>query len=168
MNKNKKLILIGKILKAHGLKGLLTLKSYTQNPKDIFKYTPLHNENQTKKYNIKLKNNKKIDTFVVEINNITSKEEADKLVNTDLYIERKKLPKPKTGEFYYEDLIGLKVLTDKNKKGIILKVADFGAGSMIEVKWNNGEEETIPFNNDFIKEINLKEEYIKVNLPVYI
>lgn len=161
-------VIIGKILKVHGIKGLVKLKSFMQNPKDIFNYPTLYNQDLSESYSVEFKHNKNVDTFIVSINNINDINDAEKLKNLELYIEKNKLPKMEQNEFYYDDLIGLNVLTDSTKKGIILQVADFGAGSMIDVKWDNGEEETIPFTDDFIQEINLKEKYIKVNLPEYV
>jgi len=164
----EQMVLVGKILKTHGIKGLLKLQSYMHDPKDIFNYPTLYNKDLTKEYHIKFKNPKNQNTFIVSINDTTDLEEAEKFRSLELYIKRSELPKTKSDEFYYTDLIGLNVLTDNKKKGKILKVADFGAGSMLEIKWENGEEETIPFNDNFIKEINLKEKYIKIILPEYI
>jgi len=164
----KETIIVGKILKVHGIKGLLKLKSYMYNPQDIFNYPILFNEDLTKSYKIKFKNNKNEDTFIVSVDDIDDISKAEKLKDLTLYIEKSNLPKTESGEFYFDDLIGLNVLTDSKKSGTILQVNDFGAGSMIEVKWKDGEIETLPFTDDFIKEINLKKKFIMVILPEYI
>jgi 16S rRNA processing protein RimM len=164
----EKVVLVGKILKTHGVKGLVKLQSYTQNPKDIFNYSVLFNKDLSKQYRIKFKNNLNKNTFIVELNDINNVNDAEKFKDVELYIKRTSLPKLKNNEFYSIDLIGLKVLTDKYKSGIILQVNNFGAGSMIEVEWNDGASETIPLTEHFIKEINLEKKYVKINLPEYI
>jgi 16S rRNA processing protein RimM len=164
----KKTIVAGKILKPHGIKGLLKIKSFMQNPKDIFNYPTLFNKDLTKEYKIDLKHSKNPDTFIISVNNINTPEEAEELRNIELYLERDKLPKTDEDEYYYSDLEGLNILTNGEKKGIVLKVSDFGAGAMLEIEWEDGEEETIPFTDDFIKEVNLKENFVKIILPEYI
>ena len=95
---------------------------------------------------------------------------AKELRNTELYIDMELLPTIDNGEeIYYNQLIGLKVKnSDSSKSGVLTNVYDFGAGTIIEIKWDGEKmEETLPFNDDFVNELNIEENYIIINSPEY-
>ena len=104
-----KAILVGELTKPHGLKGFIKLRSFTQNPKDIFEFD-LYNSDFSKKYSIIFKKPGKQNIFIVEIDGVNDKDEVSKYRDTKLYIKRSQLPLTEVGEFYHEDLKGLKVL----------------------------------------------------------
>lgn len=102
------LVLVGTIVGAFGVKGELRLKSFTQNPKDIFKYAPFLNEKGAILFEIKSWREIK-DGFAFYSKAPITREQAMLLRNTKLYVPRGKLPKSNDDEFYYVDLIGLEV-----------------------------------------------------------
>lgn len=161
-------ILVGEITKPHGLKGFVKLRSFTHNPKDIFDFQKLYGKDFSKTYKINQKSAEKEGVFIVEVEGVSNKDEVESLRHTGLFIKRHQLPEAQENEFYHSDLEGLKVLTDKKKSGTILRILNFGAGEMLDIKWDDGTEETVPFTNDFVEEINLKEGFVRVVLPTYV
>ena len=159
-----KLILIGKILATHGLNGNVKLESFCENPQDIFGYTLYNNKGEAMPCKqVGKTSNPTI--FLVKFDNINSIDEAKEYKNFEIFIKRKDLKELDKNQFYISDLIGKKVRAD-TKNGVVDKSYNYGAGDVIEVKWNDGKIESIPFNETYIKDI--QEDVIYIELPTYI
>ena len=145
---SKDIILVGSIVGLHGLKGYLKVKSFLENPKDIFKF----GEYFIDKFSfssILLKFNKK-SVFICELEGINSIEEAKKFVNKDIFISRLSLPKTDKDEIYLNDLISFDVELESGLYlGELVKFYDFGGGPIIGVKQGHTEN-MLPFSDNFI------------------
>ena len=150
MNK-KNFILVGSILGLHGLKGYIKVKSFLENPNDLFNYDK-YCINKISFSSLLLKFNKK-SVFICELVGINSIEEAKKFVNKDIFIYKSSLPKTDKDEIYLNDLISFNVELESGLYlGELVKFYDFGAGPIIGVK--QGHTETmLPFSDNFIKNI---------------
>jgi 16S rRNA processing protein RimM len=160
-----KRVCIGKIVAAHGIKGEVKVLSYTLNGADIDKYGEAENFAKTRKFNIKVVGSSK-GSYRVKIKCIDNRNDAEALVGTELYVARDVLPKLEDDEYYFSDLIGLKVClkTKENEIGKVVCFDDFGAGTIMEIKLNNQKEtEMLPFTMEYVPTINLKEGYIIVS-----
>ena len=145
---SKDFILVGSIVGLHGLRGYLKIKSFLENPKDIFKFDEYF-INKLSFSSILLKFNKK-SVFICELVGINSIEEAKKLVNTDIFILRTSLPKIDKDEIYLNDLISFNVELESGfYLGELVKFYDFGGGSIIGVKQGHVEK-MLPFSKNFI------------------
>ena len=165
-----KSIVVAKILTSHGVKGYVKLESYMEKPKDIFDYFDNLYDANNKKFNIKFIGTIKSNIFITQIYGIDSMDLAKSYRNTELYLDMDLLPKIKDDEIYYNSLLGIKVESnDKKYIGEIIGIDDFGAGTVIEIKWE-GEKivEILPFVEDYFKEINLEDNYVVVERPEYI
>ena len=140
-------IIVGKILTTHGIKGWLTIGSFTSNPEDIFKYNlKVVIDNKFKQLTVTEYNlmPKKI---IMKLEDIDSIESCNKYMNLDLYTLIDELPEVESNEYYWHDLIGCAVFNENN---ILLGVADslFTSGDtdILVVKNDNAQKETlIPF-----------------------
>ena len=114
-------IIVGEVLTTHGIKGYLTIKSFTFIPKDIFKYNIYVKLNNSVKdieiedYNFMPK---KTIIKIVGINNI---EDCQEYLGKELLVLKKNLPKVGEDEYYWHDLIGSDVV---NQDGINLGYID--------------------------------------------
>ena len=145
---SKDFILVGSIVGLHGLKGYLKVKSFLENPKDIFKFGEYFIDKLSFS-SILLKFNKK-SVFICELEGINSIEEAKKFVNKDIFISRLSLPKTDKDEIYLNDLISFNVELETGLYlGELVKFYDFGGGPIIEVK-HGDEEKMLPFSKNFI------------------
>ena len=145
---SKDFILVGSIVGLHGLKGYIKVKSFLENPKDIFKFDEYF-INKLSFRSILLKFNKK-SVFICELVGIKSIEEAKKFVNNDIFIYKSSLPKIDKDEIYLNDLISFNV---ELESGLYLcelvKFYDFGGGPIIGVKQGHTEK-MLPFSDNFI------------------
>ena len=156
-------IVVGKILTTHGIKGWLTIKSYTNPLENIFKYNLQINLDKNFK-NIKVTDYRFMSKkTVMKIENINTIEDTSQFINHDLVILKNDLPVIDDNEYYWHQLIGKKVITSDNKTlGIVESLFTSGDNDILVVKNNKkkGKELFIPFLKDNIIDIKLDENII--------
>ncbi len=161
MTDSKKLH-IADIRTAHGIRGLVKLSIYLEDPEDIESYNPLQG-NDGKPYTIALKNPIKGD-WLAEINGITDRNQAELLRGVELFINRDQLPPPEDGEIYLEDLVGCDAVgTDGHKIGTVISVDNFGASDLIEIKPIDGSKTYyLPIAEPYVQDIDLEQQMVVV------
>jgi len=127
-----KLICVGAVMGAFGVRGEVRLKSFCADPAAIENYSPLATE-AGESYELKLVRSVK-GGFGARLSGVQDKEAADALRGTKLFALRADLPSLPDDEYYHSDLIGLAVLdTGGAKLGKVTAVQEFGAGDILEV-----------------------------------
>ena len=101
-------ICVGAIAGAFGVRGELRLKSFTATPEDIATYGPLETEDGACSFAVTL-TGQTTNALTARLSGVQSKEEADALRGTQLYVARDRLPSLPDDEYYHADLIGLEV-----------------------------------------------------------
>jgi 16S rRNA processing protein RimM len=158
-------ICVGQFAGAHGVRGLVKLRSFTAEPEAIFTYAPLTSENGDRVFKLTLKSPAK-DGFVAGVEGIPDKESADLLRGDKLYVARDLLPKTSTGEYYEADLIGLKASDSQGKEyGKVLDVHDHGAGVFLEIGSSKKDSFMLPFKDSFVPSVNFDDESILIIVP---
>ena len=153
-NPDDKLIIVGVISSAHGIKGQIVVKSFT-HPLENIVNLPVFDQNQ-KPVKLKMIRIQPNGNLICNLENCHSRTEAEKFNKTSLYCSRSSLPPIKAeDEFYIEDLKGLKVLdTSGNHIGNITNVANYGGGDIIEIMFiKDGKSEMLPFTKELFPEI---------------
>jgi 16S rRNA processing protein RimM len=155
-------VCVGVITGAHGIRGEVKLKSFTENPLDIASYGTLENEDGSRQFNIKLFG-KPSKTIRASIEGVTDRNMAEELKGEELYINRSLLGQADEEEFYHADLIGLDAtLEDGSVVGKVVAVYDYGAGDFLEVKTSDGKPAVIPFTKRAVPVIDVKGGKIEV------
>ena len=132
----------------HGLKGYIKVKSFLENPKDLFNFDKYF-INKVSFSSLQLKFNKK-SIFICELPGINSMEEAKNFVKSDIFICRSSLPETGGDEIYLNDLKSFNVELESGLcLGELVKFYDFGGGPIIGVK-HGDEEKMLPFSKNFI------------------
>ena len=160
------LICVGAIAGAFGVKGEVRLKSFTSIPEAIADYAPLFTEKGEKKFDVVLTGEIK-NGLSARMSGIISKEDADNLKGTRLYVPREKLPELLEDEFYHADLIGLKVQNLEGEDiGLIKSVLNHGASDLLEIK-NKTEKNTIlvPFTRKIVPKVDIKNSIVIIDPP---
>ena len=140
-------IVVGKILTTHGIKGWLTIGSYTSSPEDIFKYNlEIVINNEFKKLTV-IEHNFMPKKIIMKLEGIDTIESCSEYINLDLYTLTDELPKTENNEYYWHNLIGCNVLSED---GILLGGADslFTSGDTDILVVKNGDSQKeilIPF-----------------------
>ena len=140
-----KLIVVGVLKGAHGVRGDVRVKSFTADPEAVFDFGPLLDEAGKVILTPKSARPGK-DHFIVRPKEQKQKEEWDALRGTLLHVPRASLPAADEDEFYIEDLVGLDVFTGGSERaGRIRAVQDFGAGDLLDIDLVGGGSVFVPF-----------------------
>ena len=104
---------------------------------------------------------------MIKILGIDNPEDASQYVNCGVAIKHEQLPTLNKGEYYWRDLIGLKVLNqDEVELGVVSEIIETGANDVFVVT-GNGESETrvlIPYVMDiYVKRIDLITQTIHID-----
>ncbi|MEE9329082.1 MAG: ribosome maturation factor RimM [Parvularculaceae bacterium] len=163
----EKMICIAALAGAHGVKGDAKLRSFTQTPADFASYGALKDE-AGKVYEIKIVREAKPALFIIAAALIKTREQAEALKGTKLYVPRSALPPPERDEFYHEDLVGLIGQTpDGAPFGKIKAVVNHGAGDLLEIiniPQTKGSV-MVTFTKQIVPEINFDSGIIIIDLP---
>lgn len=156
------LVCLAEIVATHGIKGAVRLKSFTRDPEDIFNYPELMDAHQ-KIYKIKFSAAKKNGVFVAIVQGVTTCNDAEILRGTKLYVHRSELPTLQEDEFYYNDLIGMRVITSEGKEiGEVVLVQNHGAGDFFDIRSSAGELFTLLFTKEAVPEVNFTDRFLIV------
>jgi len=144
-------ILVGKIGAAHGIRGEVRVKSFTDPLEAIADYGPL-GIGDGRSLTVERMRDQGGGMLVVKFREIADRTAAEKLTNRDLTIPRSALPEPEDEEtFYHADLIGLEVVDGEGKSlGTIVAVPDYGAGDLLEIRPAEGNSFYLPFTRAFV------------------
>ena len=154
---------IGLFIGPHGIKGEVKVKSFTEIPENLFVYEEFFLGNQTKP--IKLKLVRKIkQNLICIVEDIKTRNEAEKFKNLILYVRRDNLPLLKDDEFYQRDLLDFQVYDlERHNLGFVTSFNDFGGGLLVEVE-KNKKRFYLPIGKPFLKDINYKDKEVILNI----
>lgn len=164
---SKERVCVGAIAGAFGVRGEAKIKSFTEDPRAIATYGPLESEDRAQRFDITLTRSIK-GGFAARLSGVKTREEAEALKGTRLYVDRAILPQPEEDEFYYADLIGLRVEDQGGAfLGKVKAVHEFGAGDMLEyVPDAGGETVMVPFTRDAVPVVDVPGGRLVVDPPV--
>ena len=161
-------ICVAQIGAAHGIRGEVRLRSFTQDPKAVTSYGLLRSEDGMQHFKIEtLRPSKGI--FVARLAGINDRNAAERLTNLKLYVPRDRLPPTEDDDtFYYADLVGLNAETSEGVAlGKVTAVHHFGAGDLIEITPSGGGEAMLlPFSNAVVPTVDIAGGRIVVVPPV--
>ncbi|MCI5050328.1 MAG: ribosome maturation factor RimM [Rickettsiales bacterium] len=169
MQHHDTLVAVGVITSAHGVRGEVKIKSFTESPEDLTAYGTL-TDADGKALQIQIKGHSK-GQLIARLKDINDRNQAEALKGKELFIHRDQLPESDDSDgFYITDMIGLKVsLGDGTPFGIIKAVHNFGAGDVIEIKRNDTKKtELLSFTDACFPVVDIKKSLIVCNPPEYV
>ncbi|MDP3603408.1 MAG: ribosome maturation factor RimM [Bosea sp. (in: a-proteobacteria)] len=165
MAADDKLILLGVIGAAHGIKGEVRIKAFTGDPLAIADYGPLTDEKGRRFEIAEIRPAKEV--VVARLKGITSREAAESLNGVNLFVSRDKIPAPEDEEeFLQADLIGCAVVgPDGVVLGTVTTVANYGAGDLLDILLPDGRSVLMPFTKAFAPRIDIAARRIEAVPP---
>lgn len=89
---------------------------------------------------------------IISFEEVTDRNRAEEIIPFKIFISRDQLPEPEDDEFYIEDLIGMKVLSQSGEEiGVLENYFDNGAQLVVTIKKARGKVE-VPFVESFFPE----------------
>lgn len=158
------MVLIGKIVSTHGVKGMLKIKPFTDflerfaSKEKICLYSGL-----SKKFFLVENSVEKNGLIYVKLYGINNLNEARNYLNHDVVIEEHDLRKLDKDAYYIHDIIGLKVYDENdNYCGKIIEVYKLKSNDVFEVMTKEKKKILIPSVSDFIEEVNIGRGYLRL------
>jgi 16S rRNA processing protein RimM len=150
-------ICVAQIGAAHGIRGEVRLRSFTEDPTAVASYGPLESEDGTQRFEIEALRPAK-DHFVARLAGVHDRDAAERLTNVRLYVPRDRLPPVEDEETYYHaDLVGLAAVTPHGAAlGTVTAILNFGAGDVVEIRpAGGGEPLMVPFTDAAVPTIDV-------------
>lgn len=158
---------IGKIVGAHGVKGLVKVHSYGSSSAFTPNGTVLLKFPDGRELVCKVRNattHKRIVRLSLE--NVDDRNSAEALVGAEFLIEKSELPETEEGAYYWADLIGLSVFKeDGDCLGRIDSILETGSNDVYVVKNDKGGETLIPALESVVLDIDPERKKMIVDLP---
>jgi 16S rRNA processing protein RimM len=158
------IINVGKISGVFGVKGWVKVFSFTDPRENILTYSPwlLKKGDETKTVEV-IDGQLQGKTIVAQLAGVNDRDQAAGLMGWDVFITQDQLPAVAKDEYYWSDLVGLKVETiDGVQLGVVDSLLETGANDVIVVQGER--ERAIPFlQGQTIIDIDLNEGRIIVD-----
>ena len=159
-------VLLAIVLGAHGLKGEVKLKLFSENPDALKSYGVLTAGDGRQIELISSRAHKR-DEMVVQLKGFSDRNAAENLKGQRLYVPRSALPPPPEDEFYHADLIGLRAEDENgNALGTIAAVHNFGAGDVIEITDEKNASYFVSFTREAVPVVDIKSKRVVVAAPL--
>lgn len=162
----EKYLEIGQIVNTFGIKGQVKIVPFTDDITrfDELKEIYVEKKNELKLFQIEQVNYKK-NMVILKLKGIETVEEAEKLRNSYLKIDRKDAKKLPKDTYFIVDLLGLDVYTDEGKLlGKVDDIYNAGSSDIYVVKDELGKQILLPAIKDVLKEVDLENQKIIVHL----
>lgn len=170
-NQGKNQLRVGRLVKAHGLKGGLKLELYTDNPERRFvqgaeftlqvpEASPWHGKSITvREYRVMNGNS------VVFFDGVDDRDGAEGLVRAILWIDQDS-DEPEDNAWYDHQLVGLDVVRDDQVIGALVRVEHLPAQDLLIVKAAaTGQEVMVPFVEAIVPAVDIAAGRIIVTPP---
>jgi 16S rRNA processing protein RimM len=171
VNDVENLITLGKVGSVYGIKGWLKTHSFTENPADIFDYSPWSLKLGGKLQSVTVTDWRKHNNgLIAKFSGVDDRDMAQSFVSSEISIKESVLPELPEGEFYWRDLIGMSVVTEQGYSlGEVTDLMETGANDVLVVKANRNDgfgkkERLIPYLfEQVVKTVDAKNKQITVD-----
>jgi 16S rRNA processing protein RimM len=158
-------VLLATVIGAQGLQGAVKAKIFTTTPEALTRYGALHDKDG-KRFEITAFRPGKPGEAVMSFQGVGSREAAEGLKGTQLFIARDALPAPDAEEFYHADLIGLEARDTQGRVlGKVAAIHNYGASDVIEIIRTDGDNVLLAFTRETVPTINIADGHILVAVP---
>lgn len=162
------LVKIGEIVKPHGIRGEVKAYSYSEQPENFKQYKKvvlqLPDEKGTAIYKV-IGSRTQGKLAILQLGGITSREAAENIQGSGVWLEKGDLPQLGGDEFYWHQLLNLQVYTVTGR--MLGKVAGFFSTKAHDVLVVTGEgrEYLIPVKEEILTEIDVRHGKLLITAP---
>lgn len=142
-----KRVCLGAFAGAHGVRGDVKIRAFTESEESIAAYGPLFSEDG-RSFAVRFLRVLKPGLVLARVKEIATREEAEAVSGRKLYIDRSALPQAAPGEYYIEDIVGLSAFDEEGAPlGRVAAMHNFGAGDILELVSGSGKSVFVPFTD---------------------
>lgn len=154
---------LGKLVGVWGVKGWVKIHSYTRNRADISQYKtwylqkPRSNDEPTPISVLSCREQGQ--GMVAQLDGVSDRDVAMSMSGNIIFVKQSDLPQLPSGEFYWQQLIGLEVSNEDGLIGTIDSILETGANDVFVCKSSEkgAVDILIPYIDEVIKEVNIEE-----------
>jgi 16S rRNA processing protein RimM len=158
-------VLMAAVIGAHGLKGEVKVKAFTVDPESLGAYGPLRTKDD-RCFTVEALRAVGDDEAIVAFAEVKDRNTSEALKGTELFVARENLPEAKGNEFYHADLIGLEAFDkDGRRIGRVQSIQNYGAGDVLVIAADEGEEILLAFTKDNVPDIDIANGRVIVAVP---
>ncbi len=171
MTRKEPWLKIGSLVAAQGLRGEIRVKPYSDFPE---RFTApgkrwLQKKGESEPTEFDLISGRKLpgkEIFIVRFASIQNRSEAEALVGSNLLVPEANRPNLAENEFHLLDLLGLEARLQPNGPaiGTVTDLTNYG-NDLLEIKLVEGRKVLIPFVEDIVPVIKLKEGWLLITPP---
>ncbi|GCF92157.1 ribosome maturation factor RimM [Enterococcus florum] len=160
---------VGKIVNTHGIRGEVRVISQTDFPEERYQVGNLLYLFKEKESPLKLtiashRKHKNFDLLSFE--GYTTINQVEPFRDSLLKVSEEQLDELGENEFYYHEIIGLKVIDEKESElGEIIEILSPGANDVWVVKRKGKKDALIPYIESVVQEIDLNAGVVRVEIP---
>jgi 16S rRNA processing protein RimM len=138
-----KRIALAAVAGAHGVKGELRLKLFTDSIDNLARHKSVYvGDVERKLESVRAGSS----GTIARLSGVADRSAAEALRGSLVEVDRSALPPLEEGEYYHSDLIGLECFApDGSSRGKVIAVENYGAGDLLEIETPGGERSLIPF-----------------------
>lgn len=160
-------VCVGAIVGAHGVRGQVRIKSFTELPADVAAYGTVESEDGGRRFGLKVMGESK-GLIIARIEGVNDRNAAEALKGTGLYVPRERLPDTGEDEFLYSDLVGLRAETAAGEVlGRVRGVANYGAGDVLDIGLAAGGNLMVAFTRAAVPVVDVAGGRVVVEPPAY-
>ena len=157
-------VLIGKLVKPHGLKGEIKAAFFVDDLQELKEYSHffvLDKKSPTGYKDIvfdkiRLMN----DQIIVTLQGCSSRDQAELLKAIDIFVDEKEVPKLKGDSYYIRDLIDCEAFDGEGLIGKVLNVFEAANKNLLLVQLKNQKQVAIPFTGEYIDEVKIDQKQV--------
>lgn len=137
-------LVVGRLLKPHGLKGELVMKIFTDFPERLVQGVIVFVGEQHTPHTIRGARSHK-DSLLLQFEGIYDRTAAEHLKKQWVRVRKDDRPELPPGEYYHHELIGLTVVSEEGQTlGVVREIITTGANDVLIVKHAEEKEHLIP------------------------
>lgn len=142
-DRSERRITLAAVAGAHGVKGELRLKLFSQSAESLAAHEKLYVGGAQRRL-LAIRDSGK--TIVARFDGVADRSAAEALRGSLIEVDRSALPPLEEDEYYHADLIGLHAVDrEGGDVGIVAAVENYGAGDLLEIELGSGKRSLIPF-----------------------
>jgi len=158
-----------KIVSVHGVRGLVKVQVFLEDPFDLVTLGPLTSRDGSKSFDLEIRGQAK-GTLLCAIDGVRDRDAAERLRGTEIFVDRDALPEVEDDEeFYIADLVGMDVRLAETGDviGRVRAVQDHGAGDIIVLNYKEAgrRDEMFAFTFDIFPDVKLQDRYLSFSPP---
>lgn len=163
----QKQVVIGKIVAPHGVRGDIRILPQTETPELFLDlgYLLLEGGGQLTLTRARFQKN----MVLVSSKELTNMDEAEKLRNRHVLVNKEDLPPLPAGRYYVSDLVGFVCVDESGAKvGTFRDTMQTGSNDVFVIDGVTGKEILIPAISDFVLQVDTEQQRIVVRVPEFI